>query len=593
MKRTRLRTLALGLLTVGSLTLPSSDAFAWQTNLNSPSRYDRALAVAVDADGDVVAAGVNPEFAVVKLAGTNGRRLWRHVIAGYDAEARVAAVTASGDVVAAGTASRGDFNSFTVVKLGGVNGAELWSYEIDGAAVRSSDRANAVAVDVAGDVIAAGKIEHTTLSPDFIVVKLDGGSGTELWRREINGTADGSWDRASAVAVDAAGDVMAGGRTDNIGGMDFTVVKLRSADGIELWRHDHDIDTGVAGAIAVDASGDVLAAGDAVVKLRGSDGVELWRVSDLGAGAVVVDADGNVVAAGEIDSDFAVVKLRGSDGQELWRQVVDGTANDFDKAAAVAVDADGDVVAGGRIEAADTLTDFAVFKFRGTDGQELWRHVIDGTAADTHFSIIDEALAVTLDAAGNVVAAGQTENKGPEEHFTVVKLSERLTGAVLRVRDRDGNPERRALAVRSRDQGLFVADPGGAGDPTLSGGDLELINPTTGETATFDLPAANWEELPGGYRYRDRSREAGPCRTVVLKRDRVLTASCKGAQIGFSLDEPSQGTLGVKLTTGSDSVRYCMEFGGTIVKDTPAAAGRTGSFKAKKAPVPTACPDMP
>ena len=46
------------------------------------------------------------------------------------------------------------------------------------------------------------------------------------WQTNINGTAPSSLDQANAVAVDANGDVLAAGLTDNIGtGPDFTVVK--------------------------------------------------------------------------------------------------------------------------------------------------------------------------------------------------------------------------------------------------------------------------------------------------------------------------------------------------------------------------------
>ena len=50
----------------------------------------------------------------------------------------------------------------------------------------------------------------------------------------INGTANG-FDQAFAVTVDADGDVVAAGSTQNIGtGTDFTVVKLNGADGSDF-----------------------------------------------------------------------------------------------------------------------------------------------------------------------------------------------------------------------------------------------------------------------------------------------------------------------------------------------------------------------
>jgi hypothetical protein len=67
----------------------------------------------------------------------------------------------------------------------------------------------------------------------------------------------------------------------------------------------------------------------------------------------------------------------------------------------------------------------------------------------------------------------------------------------------------------------------------------------------------------------------------------VLVAGvCGGAGIGFTLDEPAQGTLAVRLTlgTGPFAVRLCTRFGGTVKNDVP------GYFRAQDAPTPAACP---
>ena len=72
---------------------------------------------------------------------------------------------------------------------------------------------------------------NTATGADFTVIKFDGMSGTELWRKTINGTAN-DFDTTFAVTVDAAGDVVAAGVIKNIGtGDDFIVVKLSGADG--------------------------------------------------------------------------------------------------------------------------------------------------------------------------------------------------------------------------------------------------------------------------------------------------------------------------------------------------------------------------
>jgi len=80
---------------------------------------------------------------------------------------------------------------------------------------------------------------------------------------------------------------------------------------------------------------------------------------------------------------------------------------------------------------------------------------------------------------------------------------------------------------------------------------------------------------------------------VIIRNGRRLKAVCGGAQIPFSLDEPGgQGSLAVRLTTGSEALSHCMLFGGVVRYDAPAAAGGGGIFKALDAPEPTLCPEV-
>ena len=90
-----------------------------------------------------------------------------------------------------------------------------------------------------------------------------------------------------------------------------------------------------------------------------------------------------------------MIKLNGASGTELWRQVINGTANGEDQALAVAVGGAGNVIAAGFTTNSGTGSDFTVIKFNGADGAELWRQVINGTA-----NAGDQALAVTVGGCG-------------------------------------------------------------------------------------------------------------------------------------------------------------------------------------------------
>ncbi|RMF19405.1 MAG: hypothetical protein D6760_13105, partial [Deltaproteobacteria bacterium] len=306
--------------------------------------------------------------------------------------------------------------------------AAAWWYRTQGTDSSSLFRneARALAEDPAGDIVAAGSVGNVADAGDFVVVKLVRVTGSELWRWERSGTAPGL-DTAYSVAIDGSGDVLAAGTFENSAtNADFAVVKLDGATGTELWRREIDGSANTdeeAAAVVVDASGDVVVAGTlsspatqddfAVVKLDGTTGAELWRVLLDGSAAagndaaydVALDAGGNVFAVGRLkqsssDADFAVVKLAGETGAELWRREIDGLADSgSDGALRVAVDPAGDVIAAGNLYSPSSLDDLAVIKFAGATGGELWRYV----SYEPNENPGETATALAIDAGGHVV----------------------------------------------------------------------------------------------------------------------------------------------------------------------------------------------
>ena len=103
-----------------------------------------------------------------------------------------------------------------ICTLAWTTGASAWQATIKGSA-GGDDRAIAVAVDAAGDAIAAGVVWNKISRADFVVVKRARADGRELWRAVANGTANGD-DQANAVAVDQVGDVVAAAVIQGAGG---------------------------------------------------------------------------------------------------------------------------------------------------------------------------------------------------------------------------------------------------------------------------------------------------------------------------------------------------------------------------------------
>jgi outer membrane protein assembly factor BamB len=117
-------------------------------------------------------------------------------------------------VVAGYLTSIGGQRNFTVINLSEGDGTEIWRQVID---TGDTGRANAVAafLDGTGDFVAGGTLT---------AIRLAAADGSELWRAAIDGNT------TSAVAVDGAGDVVAAGGIVN----DFAVIKLNGADGTDF-----------------------------------------------------------------------------------------------------------------------------------------------------------------------------------------------------------------------------------------------------------------------------------------------------------------------------------------------------------------------
>jgi hypothetical protein len=578
-------------------------------------------AVAALPGGDVVVAGSTSPFAVVgtvtRLAGGTGAEVWRKDLSGdITAFNEMLAVAANDSATAVFVGGRvrnaATMWDFTVAKLAAADGSTVWRREIDGGGPETGvgfDQAVTLAVDPAGDVVAGGGLVEGTVD-SFTVVKLAGADGTMMWMHELDAP---SYGLARRVTVDGAGDVLAVGTTMTGG---FTVVKLSGATGDELWRYGT---SGEGYAVTVDAAGDVVAAGQGfhppqnsllptvllVVKLAGLSGAELWRaevvgttLSSGGANDVTVDAAGDVIAGGGVNvtnaanSDFIVLKLAGATGLQLWQRAITAPCcYIYQHANRVAVDPAGDVIAGGQLARPTTSPgpdyDFGVMKFAGATGATVWARQL-GAGRN------DQAEDLVVDASGDVIASGAFSEdpaafSGP---FTTVKLTATTGSDYLlsgrRLAMSDAGPAARGLTITSKAR--IVPAPGlhGGTDPTLGGATLEVVNPTTSETATIALPAAGWRGVgspPGskGYRYDDHFAALGPCSQALVSSTR-FSVRCGGAGIGFSLNEPSQGSLVVRFSMGSEGLRRCMLFGGSVKRDIP------GLFIAVKAPEPVTCP---
>jgi uncharacterized delta-60 repeat protein len=456
------------------LLLPAA-AHGWTTLLNGTAPgADGANAVQIDAGGNVVAAGFTTnagsdgDFTVAKFAG--GPEVWRRNVGGTGNavdQASALALDAAGNAVAVGfTINAGTDLDLTVVKLAAADGHVLWRRDFNGT-VGQFDLATAVAVDGGGDVLVGGALQNRAEGFDFVVLKLAGANGAEIWRAQPAATVADAFNVATAVAVDADDNVTATGSFDDA----FAVARFAKATGAPMWGPVKLAGTdtgGVAWALAIDGSSrDALVAGGlnytgsgsdfSVVRLSGTTGGELWRVHLDGtakgfdaATTVTLDGAGNVFAAGTTNNtgtgdDIQVVKLAPGGGPPLWSQRLDGTAHGTDAATGLVVDAGGSPTVSGTVRDTGSGVDVVVARLNGTTGATTgpgtWRQTVNGSANDDDVAtqlLLPGARALAIDGVGNVAAGGTLVDAAKGSEFTVLRFAF-TSGAVLSKASIDGN----------------------------------------------------------------------------------------------------------------------------------------------------------
>ena len=290
------------------------------------------------------------------------------------------------------------------------------------------DVANALTVDDSGNVYVTG-YSTNGINYDFATIKYSP-NGASLWVRRYDGPGNGS-DQADALVLDSDGNLyVTGWSVVNGGGADYNTIKY-AANGDTLWVRRYtgpgNFHEDGASALAVDASGNVYVTGRSVGSDTSFDyatikyssaGDTLWVRRYTGPGnffdeasALAVDVSGNVYVTGRSDGtgffdyDYATIKYS-SAGDTLWVRRYTGPGNSDDDASALAVDASGNVYVTGRSVGSDTSFDYATIKYNSF-GDTLWVRRYNGLENG-----FDEASALAVDDSGNVYVTGESDGTG-------------------------------------------------------------------------------------------------------------------------------------------------------------------------------------
>ncbi|WP_375433975.1 SBBP repeat-containing protein [uncultured Hymenobacter sp.] len=448
----------------------------------------------VDAAGNAYVTGYSfrngsNDFATVKYS-PDGQQLWsaRYNSAGNGNDvATDMTVDAAGNVYVTGYSAAGASNlsRYITIKYA-ANGQQLWVGLGAVGGVVLNDRPTDVGVDAAGTVYVTGigssvegRYYYTTLkysaSGNFLgqilfVGDQDFGFGSRLaldaadnlyiagsnisdyftrkysttgqlqWSASYNGP-DNRDDRATSVAVDAAGNVYVTGYSNGATANDYATVKY-SASGQQLWATRYNSPNFASDDqptdLAVDAAGNVFVTGTAyggttrfdyaTVKYSAT-GEQLWvalydgvQNNGIEQGySLALDAAGDVYVTGyssatssALSSDFATVKYASANGQQLWQTRYTRVAFDGYQPVTVAVGATGNVYVNGT----SASSAYTTIKYVQSDVEQLWE-----ARFNTPTNGNEVATDVATDAAGNVYVTGYAYSDSTSYDYTTLKYS--------------------------------------------------------------------------------------------------------------------------------------------------------------------------
>jgi hypothetical protein len=344
--------------------------------------------------------------------------------------------------------------------------------------ITGDDRARAVAVDANGNVFVTGETTSQFLNPDYATVAYSS-AGTPLWTNRYHGPVSGD-NYARAIATDNNGNVFVTGYSAGSSfapyNHDYATIKY-SGSGTPLWTNRYiglnNGGTEHASAIALDASGNVFVTGSSTLSgsVPGSfyaevatvayanDGAQLWvsRHTEYDgtnfANAIAVDASGNIFVTGgaaplgSVVFDYLTIAYD-NNGNELWSRVYGAESNGVDIARAIAVDTSGNVIVTGQSYASGSGFDYATVKYAG-DGTALWTNRYHGGVSN------DYAVSIAVDLNSQIYVAGYVATATGNDYVTLAYSS---AGAPLWTnRFHDATGSCRASAVKTDASGnVFV-----------------------------------------------------------------------------------------------------------------------------------------
>ena len=259
---------------------------------------------------------------------------------------------------------------------------------------------------------------------------------SESWVARFAGP-DSLDDRAVCVAVDASGSVYVTGvsETGPYNAQDYATVKYDS-NGVQQWVTTYNgpgDGNDSPWALTTDTAGNIFVTGYSTGNSTGydyatvkydSNGVQQWVSRYNGPGnsgdrstSISVDAAGNSYVTGYSDGggtgiDIATIKYDPA-GNQQWVARYNGPGNSNDEALAIAVDAVGNIYIAGD-SSADSECNYTTVKYNA-DGEQQW--------VALYYGPMNHSLAcdITIDASGSVLVTGSSQGVDTSDDYATVK----------------------------------------------------------------------------------------------------------------------------------------------------------------------------
>jgi uncharacterized delta-60 repeat protein len=485
--------------------------------------------------------GDNDDFAVVRYTSggsldtsfdTDG--ILTTDIGGDDDIANAISMAETGDILVAGTSYDGDNDDFAVVRY--TSGGTLDStFDTDGIVTtgfRTSSSASSITIDGDGNILVAG----TSYNGDFAVVRYtsNGTLDPNFGRRGKITTSIGEDARANAIAI-YDGLTHVAGTSYNGSDDDFAVARYTNRGTLDSTFGTYGILTTAIGgdddrayAIAIDSAGNILVAGYsyngdnddfAVVRYDkdgnldtsfGNGGKIITAVGDNNeeAKAIAIDSAGKILIAGHsynFDTDissFAVLRYN-DDGSLDTTFDTDGIlttdigGSEEGRANAIALDSAGNILVAGNSWNGSN-DDFTVVRYTSSGTLDSTFDT-DGILTTDIGGDDDIAYSIAIDSAGNILVAGTAVNNEDYDTFAVVRYTSSGSldtrfgngGKIIKAIGRysvakamviDSN-DRILLAGTSTDTGSQITVARFIGASTVSAPTITSVSPNSGPTA--------------------------------------------------------------------------------------------------------------